>query len=207
MLVFLTVALGLLAVFSNANAADDGGFLRAFQIVQQIEGRGNYDAWNSNDNGYGISFGIIQFNQRAGSLLELFRRMHRADSDLWYSIFGREEGDLLISNGMRRLNLNQPKYKNGIMKTAQYAKYRAVQDALTKEWYWDVALAELESVGKNLSFEWRALMFSAVVQFGQSTYRDMLKDATSPDDFVGYVRLIKPAFHKRYVRVLREARG
>src|SRR6185503_9381628 len=53
---------------------ESGGLSAVDRVIDKtarVEGGGRYDAFNPNDNGHGISFGLIQFNQKAGSLPQL----------------------------------------------------------------------------------------------------------------------------------------
>lgn len=60
----------------------------------QVESRGNYSAFNPNDNSKGISFGIVQFNQETGTLLELLERCSRIDENKFIEIFKRTPAGL-----------------------------------------------------------------------------------------------------------------
>ncbi len=49
-------------------------------------GAAGYAALNQNDVNAGVSFGLIQFNQKHGGLGELFRRMYEADPDTFVAL-------------------------------------------------------------------------------------------------------------------------
>src|SRR5258706_499414 len=73
---------------STASAQGGDPVDRLIDYTARNEGGGNYSAWNPNDNGAGVSFGLIQFNQKRGSLPTLMQRMHDKDPAKFDQIFG-----------------------------------------------------------------------------------------------------------------------
>lgn len=67
---------------------------------------GGVTSINWNDAGSGISVGIQQCNQKAGSLPELLRRMHEDNPEKFNRIFGRYSSALLNENFVRHANFS-----------------------------------------------------------------------------------------------------
>ncbi|MEZ5333599.1 MAG: hypothetical protein R2991_16550 [Thermoanaerobaculia bacterium] len=75
------------AVVRAAPAADERGWVRrVIAFVSATEGRA--DSLNRNLDGAGLSFGILQWNQRAGNLGVVLRAMQAADPAAFPRIFG-----------------------------------------------------------------------------------------------------------------------
>lgn len=77
------------------------GLLKVVSIVSQMEGAGKFGALNLNIDGAGLSYGIIQWAQRPGRLLELLRAYSAADQALYVEIFG--EGDAVLADALLAL--------------------------------------------------------------------------------------------------------
>lgn len=89
---------------------------RIWRAVVMQESAGNWGALNRDDRGAGISWGALQFNQRAGSLGQVMRVWREASPDSFSAIWGATGADLLrvttAATGAERLavNLAAPPY-------------------------------------------------------------------------------------------------
>lgn len=146
--------------------------------VARTESGGRYDAWNPDDNGAGVSFGLIQFNQRKGSLPELLRRMHEADPDAFHNIFDihatllvGELADHLPREGTDLTGL-EPLFREA----GAYPSFQQVQRDLARELYFDPALkaARHYDIGTERAV---AMIFDTAVQRGVGGMRKILDEA------------------------------
>jgi peptidoglycan hydrolase-like protein with peptidoglycan-binding domain len=78
---YLTLVLG------NAYA----GMYRVLSLVAQMEGAGRFAALNLNTDQAGLSFGLIQWAQRPGRLVEILKAFRDADRNSFSQIFGSGE--------------------------------------------------------------------------------------------------------------------
>lgn len=68
------------------------------RVIAYVSGNeGRADSLNRNRDGAGLSFGILQWNQRAGSLGPLLAAMRTADPAAWDRIFGPSGATLLAA--------------------------------------------------------------------------------------------------------------
>ena len=74
------------------------GLVKILSIVSQMEGGGEFGALNLNTDGAGLSYGIIQWAQRPGRLLELLHAYSATDRALYVEIFG--EGDAALADAL-----------------------------------------------------------------------------------------------------------
>ena len=74
----------------------------------RFESGRRYDAWNADDNGHGVSFGLVQFNQQVGTLPTLLQRMHARDPERFNRIMGPHAQHLQNASWVRGANLNAP---------------------------------------------------------------------------------------------------
>lgn len=75
------------------------GMYRVLSLVAQMEGAGRFAALNLNTDQAGLSFGLIQWAQRPGRLVEILKAFRDADGNTFVQIFGNGDagvaGDLL----------------------------------------------------------------------------------------------------------------
>lgn len=75
------------------------GMYRVLSLVAQMEGAGRFAALNLNTDQAGLSFGLIQWAQRPGRLVEILKAFRDADRDSFVQIFGNGDagvaGDLI----------------------------------------------------------------------------------------------------------------
>jgi hypothetical protein len=138
-------------------------------VTARTESGGNYDAWNPDDNKAGVSFGLVQFNQKKGSLARLMRKMHEKNPEKFQMKFKNLDPALVaqLQNdmGIKELDLNQPDIKTAIRSTAKDAEFRQAQRDLANEVYLTPAIEEMSSVGLN-SQRAVAIAFDTAVQRG-----------------------------------------
>ena len=70
---------------------------RVAGVVIGTESGGSYSAQNRNTDGAGLSFGILQWTQKSGSLGKILQRLHRTDPDAFSRIFGSDSAALLAT--------------------------------------------------------------------------------------------------------------
>ncbi|MEW5849999.1 MAG: LysM peptidoglycan-binding domain-containing protein [Myxococcota bacterium] len=154
---------------------------RMIDQVARVEGRGRYDAWNASDNGRGVSFGIIQFNQKTGHLPALLREMNAQHPGKFRAYFGPHADNLLDERWVRTANLNTPELKQRMQRAAQDPDMQAVQRSVARREYLDpvVKLASSKGITSERAV---ALLFDSAVQNGPTATRAMFTRvmATSP---------------------------
>lgn len=155
-----------------------GGVDKLIDKTARVEGGGRYDAFNPNDNGHGISFGLIQFNQKAGSLPTLFKEMHAKDPAKFNQIFGGDAQRLLDTNHVRSANLNTPDMKAKLREAGAHPAFQQVQRDLAKRDYFDPAQQVAAQHGIT-SERGLAMLFDASVQLGVGGMTQRLKAAAA----------------------------
>lgn len=148
--------------------------------VARNESGGRYDAWTPDDNAWGVSYGLIQFNQKRGSLPQLLTRMSIADRDLWKSIFSPDDDAILLDEArlrdLRKSNLNKGNLREKLEAAGGHVVFRQVQRDLAREGYLDPAWKACQSVGLT-SERAVAMAFDAAVQRGVGWMRKNLQSA------------------------------
>jgi LysM repeat protein len=144
----------------------------------RVEGGGRYDAFNPNDNGHGISFGLIQFNQKAGSLPTLMKEMHTKDPAKFNQVFGADAQRMLDTNFVRSANLATPEMKAKFREAGAHPAFQQVQRDLAKRDYFDPAQKVGEANGIK-SERGMAMLFDASVQLGVGGMTSRLKAAAA----------------------------
>jgi hypothetical protein len=94
-----TVYLGLVLGFPPA------GMLKILSLVSQMEGSGKFAALNRNTDRAGLSFGLIQWAQKPGRLVDILTAMSQADRNGFVAIFG--DGDAQVADALI-VNCRQP---------------------------------------------------------------------------------------------------
>lgn len=158
--------------------AELGSVDKLIDKTARVEGGGRYDAFNPNDNGHGISFGLIQFNQKAGSLPTLFTEMNQKDPAKFNQIFGADAQSLLDTNHVRSANLNTPDMKAKLREAGAHPAFQQVQRDLAKRDYFDPAQRVAEQHGIK-SERGMAMLFDASVQLGVGGMTQRLKAAAA----------------------------
>lgn len=104
-------------------------------IAQHHESGGSFCAWNPDDRGAGISFGLIQFNQKRGGLLDLFRRCADKNIDEFKKVMHPYGLQFLGESFVRTAELNRPEYKSRIIELGKIPIFQDAQRELAKELY------------------------------------------------------------------------
>lgn len=149
---------------SSTNPQRTTAIRKLIDIVARFESRGDYGAINPDDAGAGVSYGLIQFNQKRGTLPQLFKEMNRRDPVLFNKIFGSWVSTMLGPT-IRTVNLNVGDFKNRLRIAGVEETFRQVQLDLARIHYFDPTDALADKYGWNTERA-RALMFDTAVQFG-----------------------------------------
>ena len=149
---------------------------RLIDYTAQNEGGGRYDAWNPNDNGAGVSFGLIQFNQQKGSLPGLLQRMNDANPEKFRNIFGADADRLTDENWVRNANLSTPEWRERFKAAGADPEFQGVQRQLAREQYFEPTNRYAEEYGLG-SERARAMMFDTAVQYGVGGLGSKLRQA------------------------------
>ncbi len=161
--------------------ADRGSLGSVDKLIDKtarVEGGGRYDAFNPNDNGHGIAFGLIQFNQKAGSLPTLMKEMHAKDPAKFNQVFGSDAQRVLDAGFVRSANLASPEMKARFREAGAHPAFQQVQRDLAKREYFDPAQRVAEANGIK-SERGMAMLFDASVQLGVGGMTSRLKAATA----------------------------
>jgi hypothetical protein len=75
-----------------------GGMAKILSVTAQMEGAGKFGAMNLNGDKAGMSFGLIQWAQKPGRLMEILKAFRSAGANDFASIFGG--GDASVADGM-----------------------------------------------------------------------------------------------------------
>lgn len=142
-------ALGALALTAvpgtvSSSAPVDDWVRKVVARVSSSEGKP--DSINANLDGNGVSFGIIQWTQRAGSLAKLLTAMQAADPDAFAGIFGPSWSTMLATVARKSLDpvdgvaLWKDPWLSRFRAAGQYGPFVAVQWSMaTQGEYWQGA--------------------------------------------------------------------
>lgn len=123
----------------------------------QTESRGNYSAFNPNDNNKGISFGIVQFNQQTGTLLELLERCYNSSELVFLNIFKKTPAELI------KLDLSN--MREQFHEFGEFEAFKIQQDKLAIERYFIPSARTALHLGMANEIE-LAVLFDISIQFG-----------------------------------------
>ena len=144
--------------------------------VARVESGGSYTAWTSNDNGAGISFGLIQFNQRKGSLPTLLQRREAKDPPKFAQIFGGKKSVFLNERVFRQLHFQGDPWKSFFTQMGEYPPFQEVQRELAQDEYLEPARKLLHK--HSLSSEKAlAMLFDLSIQYGVTGAENKLQKA------------------------------
>jgi len=140
---------------------------------------GGYDSLNRNSDGAGLSFGIIQWAQRPGTLGKILAKMYASDPVLFSAIFGSDSQELLRATQVREMGpiggvvLWQEPWISRFKEAGKHPKFQEVQrrEALEGE-YMQAAV----TVAKRLGVKTEravALFFDTAVQQGPGAARNI----------------------------------
>lgn len=171
----------LQAQVSATGSSSNGGLSGVDRIIDytaRTEGGGRYDAWNPNDAGHGVSFGLIQFNQKRGSLPSLFKGMHEANPEKFNGVFGPHAQNLLSESYVRSANLNDPDIKSRMLEAGRDPELQQVQRNLARSDYYEPA-AKMAAEHGLTSERAHAMLFDSAVQNGVGGTRKYLRQAAA----------------------------
>lgn len=142
-------ALGALALTAVPGAVPASQPLEDWvrKVVARVSSsEGKPDSINANLDGNGVSFGIIQWTQRAGSLAKLLTAMRAADPEAFARIFGPSWSAMLTTVARKSLDpvdgvvLWKEPWLSRFRAAGQYAPFVAVQWSMaTQGEYWQGA--------------------------------------------------------------------
>jgi hypothetical protein len=158
----------------------EGQAMNADQLIDFVartESNGQYDRWNPNDNGAGVSLGLIQFNQRRGSLPDLLQAMYRADSKKFAELAAPFSMLFLSPTWVRKADLNDKAFKTPILNLLRHEPFHAVQRALARKQYLEPSWKAARAKGLY-SERAAAICFDTSVQHGLGFLNDALKGTT-----------------------------
>ncbi len=159
-------------------AGELGPVDRIIDYTARTEGGGKYDAWNPNDAGHGVSFGLIQFNQDVGSLPSLFKGMHEKNPAKFNQTFGPHAQNLLNESYVRNANLNDPDIKARMQASAKDPEFQQVQRDLARKGYYEPAARMAAEKGLT-SERAHAMLFDSAVQNGVGGTQRYLNQAAA----------------------------
>ena len=142
-------------------------------MTARTESGGSYTAWNENDNGHGVSVGLIQFNQKRGLLPGLLQAMARVDGLSFHQRAPRYGLRLLNMSWVSEADLNEPTVKAEILALLGYGPFQQVQRDLARTEYFTPAWKAAQEHGLT-SERWAALLFDTAVQHGPGGMRHLL---------------------------------
>ncbi len=175
------------------------GMYRVLSLVAQMEGVGRFAALNRNTDGAGLSFGLIQWAQRPGRLVDIVKAFRDADRDSFVNIFGagdaavaadlithvsRKNGGLVKETGVTLdpdFDLIAEPWITRFQKAALLPLYQAVQVS-TAVGAFLKSRAAIKAYAPQLASE-RAVSFMIDVanQFGDGGAKDLYQTVNRPD--------------------------
>ncbi len=151
---------------------------RIIDRTAQFESGRRYDAWNPDDNGHGVSFGLIQFNQQVGGLPSLLRRMSERNPARFNEIFGPYASNLRSASYVRNADLNDPDLRARLQRAGRDPELQQVQRDIAREQYYDPS-ARLASQFGLRSERALAMLFDSSVQNGVGGTQRFLRQAAA----------------------------
>lgn len=140
--------------------------LEIIRVTAHVESRGRYDAWNKKDGTAGISFGLIQFNQKRGSLPDLLVEMQKQDPGAFQVAFSNPSPNKWLDEAwVRSANLNNGVYKLQLVNSATHEPFRTAQLIVARRDYFDPMATTLKEQGRMLA-RFYSMAFDAAVQIG-----------------------------------------
>jgi peptidoglycan hydrolase-like protein with peptidoglycan-binding domain len=186
---------------ARSGGGELGGADRIIERTAQFESGGRYDAWNPDDNGHGVSFGLIQFNQEVGGLPRLLREMHQDDPQRFRETFGPHADNMLDESWVRSADLNDPDIKRRLRASGRDPVFQQTQRDVLRSQYFDPAREAAEGHGLR-SERAMALVFDSAVQNGRGGTRRFLREAAAGG---GFARLAdRGRANGRRARILRD---
>jgi hypothetical protein len=155
------------------------GIDRVIDYTARFEGAGAYDAWNPNDAGHGVSAGLVQFNQKQGSLPDVFKRMHGTNATRFNELMSTEAPLMLDSAWVRKADLNQPDRKERILSALREPQFNRAQREVARDVYYN-PMEKVAGELKLTSTRAMAMLFDSAVQNGPTRTRALIRAAAKP---------------------------
>ncbi len=149
---------------------------KIIDATARTESGGKYDSWNPDDAGAGVSFGLIQFNQKKGGLPHLFKRMNANSTSKFAAVFGEYASGFLDETWVRTADLNAPHLKELMLRAAQEPEFQQAQRDVAREMYFAPAQALANKHGLK-SERALAMLFDAYVQRAPKTITNAMNRA------------------------------
>lgn len=144
------------------------------------EGGGSYTAWNPNDNGHGVSCGLIMFNAQQGTLPLLLERMFERDESTFKLLAPYDWERLKNRNFVTKEDLNSPRIKEAILKLLGEPLFQAVQRQIAEERYLIPSITRIfRYFEKTPGTKARCMAFDIEVQYGGGGLNSKLRQAAS----------------------------
>jgi hypothetical protein len=199
------------AYFSLTLGIPFTGIHRILALTAQMEGVGKFAALNLNTDFAGLSFGLIQWAQSPGRLVEIVSAFNEADADTFHRIFG--DGDPALAEGLiahlkkprggvaektglptdPQFNLVASPWKERFTKAALHLDYQKVQvNTAVKAFEASLArIRQYDTAGLIKSERAVAFMLDVANQFGDGRVQ---KPAQPPDRGLAgiYRRVFRP---------------
>lgn len=172
------------------------GMYRVLSLVAQMEGVGRFAALNRNTDGAGLSFGLIQWAQGPGRLVDILKAFRDAARDSFVNIFGagdpalaadlithvsRKNGGVMKDNGVTTdpdFDLVAGRWIERFQQAAVLPLYQAVQ-VRTAVMAFQKSRAAIQAYAPQLASE-RAVSFMIDVanQYGDAGVKDLYQTVT-----------------------------
>ncbi len=203
------------AYFSLALGIPRSGLLHVLALTSQMEGVGRFAALNLNTDSAGLSFGMIQWAQRPGRLVDILSAFRNADSATFARIFGggdavladyllahlrKPHGGVSVSGTATdsRFDLITPPWPQRFREAAFETEFQKVQ-VNTALAAFETSLEQLrqfDTAGLVKSERGVAFMLDVANQFGEGGVR---KSSNGPDRGLAgiYRKLLRPGMTER----------
>lgn len=139
--------------------------------------RDSYWAYVPNDNGKGVSYGFIQFNQQVGELPALFKEMSNVAPSRFSQLFGPYAPKMLQEQWVRTSDLaGDADFVARLRASGQVPEFQQAQRNLAKRKYFDPTALTVKNLGLKSERAY-AMAYDTAVQRGASTANRLLIEA------------------------------
>lgn len=139
--------------------------------------RDSYWAYVPNDNGKGISYGFIQFNQQVGELPALFKEMSKLAPSKFSQLFGSYAPKMLQETWVRTSDLaGDADFVARLRVSGQEPEFQQAQRNLAKRKYFDPTALTVKNLGLKSERAY-AMAYDTAVQRGAGTANRLLIEA------------------------------
>jgi peptidoglycan hydrolase-like protein with peptidoglycan-binding domain len=173
------------------------GLSKVMTLTTLLEGGGKFGAINPNTDKAGLSFGIIQWAQKPGRLLDILQAFHDEDAALFAQTFGA--GDVSVSDGLlahvakahggvdpstgetidSEFDLIDDTWTPRFLSAARNRRFQTTQIAVAKEAF-QSALTTITSFAQDITTERNvAFMLDLANQHGVAGARDIYESTVA----------------------------